>query len=98
MLTQRKMMFFSPIPDHLSHRNTLNQVDVWKKKICHGRSVVILQPSADVLSLINKPECNEKKQNKNQCNSKTNKQAKTKTNKSQVSGNMMRKEHTHQKQ
>ena len=49
-------MFFSPIPDHLSHRNTLNHVGVWKKKIGHGRSVVILQPCVDVLSLINKPE------------------------------------------
>ena len=48
-------MFFSPIPDHLSHRNTLNHVGVWKKKIGHGRSVVILQPCVDVLSLINKP-------------------------------------------
>ena len=48
-------MFFSPIPDHLSHRNTLNHVGAWKKKIGHGRSVVILQPCVDVLSLINKP-------------------------------------------
>ena len=48
-------MFFSPIPDHLSHQNTLNHVGVWKKKIGHGRSVVILQPCVDVLSLINKP-------------------------------------------
>ena len=56
-------MFVSPIPDHLSHRNTLNHVGVWKKKIGHGRSVVILQPCVDVLSLINKPvkEKNEKK-------------------------------------
>ena len=53
--SQRKKMFFSPIPDHLSHRNTLNHVDVWKKKIGHGRSVVILKPCVDVLSLINKP-------------------------------------------
>ena len=48
-------MFASPIPDHLSHPNTLNHVGVWKKKIGHGRSVVILQPCVDVLSLINKP-------------------------------------------
>ena len=48
-------MFVRPIPDHLSHRNTLNHVGVWKKKIGHGRSVVILQPCVDVLSLINKP-------------------------------------------
>ena len=48
-------MFFSPIPDHLSHQNTLNHVGVRKRKICHGRSVVILQPCVDVLSLINKP-------------------------------------------
>ena len=31
-------MFFSPIPDHLSHQNTLNHVGVWKKKIGHGRN------------------------------------------------------------
>ena len=48
-------MFCSPIPDHLSHRNTLNHVLVWKKKIGHGGSVVILKPCVDVLSLINKP-------------------------------------------
>ena len=29
-------MFFSPIPDHLSHQNTLNHV--WKRKIGHGRN------------------------------------------------------------
>ena len=56
---ERSMMFFNPIADHLSHQNTLNQVGVWKRKICHGRSVVILQPSADVFSqnkFINKDE------------------------------------------
>ena len=66
-------MFVSPIPDHLSHRNTLNHVGVWKKKIGHGRSVVILQPCVDVLSLINKPE--EKKtflQKHNQSKNKNN--------------------------
>ena len=47
-------MFFSPIPDHLSHWNTLYYVGVWKRKIGHGRGVVILQPCVDVLSLINK--------------------------------------------
>ena len=59
-------MFFSPIPDHLSHRNTLNHVGVWKNKIGHGRSVVILQPCVDVLSLINKPDENEKKKKETQ--------------------------------
>ena len=61
-------MFFSPILDHLSHQNTLNHVGVWKKKIDHGRSVVIFQPCVDVLSLINKPE--EKKKH-NQPKTKT---------------------------
>ena len=66
-------MFFSPIPDHLSHRNTLNHVGVRERKIGHGRSVVILQPCVDVLSLINKPvKMRRKKKKHNQ--SKTNKQ------------------------
>ena len=55
MLKKSGLTLFNPIPDHLSHRNTLNQVGVWKRKIGHGRSVAILQPCADVLSLINKP-------------------------------------------
>ena len=57
-------MFFSPIPDQLSHRNTLNQVGVSKRKIGNGRSVVILQPSADVLSLVDKPNAKRKKTKK----------------------------------
>ena len=63
-------MFFSPIPDHLSHRNTINYVGVRERKIGHGRSVVILQPCVDVLSLINKPDENEKKK-RNTINPKT---------------------------
>ena len=64
-------MFFSPIPDHLSHQNTLNQVGVRKRKICQGRSVVILQPYADVLSLVNKPVKMRKKKKHNQSKNKT---------------------------
>ena len=56
-------MCFSPILDHLSHRNTLNHVGVRERKIGHGRSVVILQPCVDVLSLINKPVKMRRKRN-----------------------------------
>ena len=81
-------MFFSPILDHLSHQNTLNHVGVRKRKIGQGRSVVILQPCVDVLSLINKPVKMRRKKEQNQSKNKN----------KNKNININRKMRTHQKQ